>query len=252
MFQVFVQSQIFSRSRVLKAPLSAPAPQLETKYSKEIRTSQQPRRQQQEVAPSELAAANAKLSAASASSLLLTSNQQYSLQKELPAALLASVAVHGWVNKTGITSPKQWHSAHQPRRDEAFARWHALPTQQAPPPVAVPACQIFYNPDYKFIYLRTPKVASSSLLKHFGLCDGSLGEARPWCLRPLPEGISAPQAQRLWEESFVFGLTRSPFSRAISAYRFLAQKVTDVPGCGDGVTWDNFCSNPAFMAGLCR
>jgi hypothetical protein len=185
-------------------------------------------------------------SATSAPSALLATAQQ-----DVPAALLATVAVHGWINKTGITNPRQWNSAYKTHREEAFTRWRTSPRTSGPQ-VAGPKifCQIFYNAKYKFIYIRTPKVASSTLVSHFGLC--SEAKIRPWCLSELSAGVSVAQAHLLWKESFVFGLTRSPFSRAISAYRFLAEKVTDGLGCTDGLTWDYFCSNPTSIADLCK
>jgi len=41
------------------------------------------------------------------------------------------------------------------------------------------------------------------------------------------------ELEQLWSDSFVFGLARSPHTRAVSAYRFLANKIKVAPECDD-------------------
>jgi hypothetical protein len=53
------------------------------------------------------------------------------------------------------------------------------------------------------------------------------------CLDELPQDLPVEELEQLWRDSFVFGLARSPHTRAVSAYRFLANKVKVAPECDD-------------------
>lgn len=64
----------------------------------------------------------------------------------------------------------------------------AAPPRRYPPPPVYPACHVFVNHRYKFIYLRHPKAASTSLLAFFGKCEGGRTSHNSSCIEPLMVG----------------------------------------------------------------
>jgi hypothetical protein len=96
------------------------------------------------------------------------------------------------------------------------------------------------NHRYKFVYLRHPKSASSSIMTYFGVCpaDSSSSsspageEKQPLgrgaaCLEPLAaQGLSPEEIHRLWQEYFVFTVVRNPYQRMLSSYKYLLRKVS--------------------------
>ncbi len=60
------------------------------------------------------------------------------------------------------------------------------------------------------------------------------------------------QVERIWREYLVFAFTRSPFTRALSTYKFLARKVrAEDPGACLRYTWDSYCLDPMSLGRLC-
>lgn len=54
-----------------------------------------------------------------------------------------------------------------------------------PPPPLFPGCHVFVNHRYKFIYVRHPKAASTSLLSFFGKCVNGSSPYNSTCIEPL-------------------------------------------------------------------
>lgn len=137
----------------------------------------------------------------------------------------------------------------------------SLPTT----PPLFPYCMIYVNHRYKFIYVRHPKSASSTLMNYFTFCgeltnftdiewepaarsraagaqqdaaaaggveagleDRALGLGSA-CLgghSTFARDMTPEQARAMWEEYFVFSVVRNPFTRMVSAYKFLLEKVS--------------------------
>ncbi|GAB4819803.1 hypothetical protein N2152v2_006849 [Parachlorella kessleri] len=129
----------------------------------------------------------------------------------------------------------------------------------APPPI-FPACHIFINHLYRFIYLRHAKVASTSLIRHFGYCDASRTSYNSSCLDRLDVGPSQrlplDQVQRIWSDYFVFSFVRNPWNRAVSSYLMMMRSLEWEPmpksttasgGRGDG--GDSSSNSGGFVGG---
>lgn len=84
-------------------------------------------------------------------------------------------------------------------------------------------CQILVSDKYRFIFIRTPKSASSAILKSIRqtfcartLCTRYELRNHLWNATPLPD--------LMWEQYFVFTFIRNPWTRMQSAHRFLTSR----------------------------
>jgi len=80
---------------------------------------------------------------------------------------------------------------------------------------------------YKYIYIRSPKAASTSIVNVMGECTNTntKGHNSSTCMvlhfywnttDLMPANI-----QQMWKDYFVFGFVRNPWRRAYSLYRYL-------------------------------
>ena len=122
-------------------------------------------------------------------------------------------------------------------------------------PPAFPHCRVFVNHAYKVVYLRAPKVASTTILDFFGSCGRpEQGGNKTSCLTPL-EVATPEEYAELWRSYFVFGFTRNPWARAVSSYRMLERYLAPKPGgagCHAAATWRSFCADPSSLGRLHR
>ncbi len=93
--------------------------------------------------------------------------------------------VWGPLVKVGILNIRQWHASWGEWRIRKHSEWvdgrkAANFTQPYPCEAALPHCYLFYNRKYRFIYVRTPKSSSSTLIEHFGICSRPKPPAPPW------------------------------------------------------------------------
>lgn len=186
------------------------------------------------------------------------------------SVLHRSAGVHGFVNKTGTLAMQNWHAESVRHRRSSFKSWilakkttpnslaRVLPsggigTQHTAVPY--PGCMVYVNHDYKFIYVRHPKSASSTLLHNLRLCsDNSTRD----CLKRLESGEYA-DVNSMWSAYFVFSFVRNPWQRALSSYSFLSAAIghgsnmsrsPSEISCGR-VTWKHFCVDPFALGVLC-
>ena len=119
-------------------------------------------------------------------------------------------------------------------------------------PPAFPYCRVFVNHQYKILYLRAPKVASTTILGFFGSCGRpDQGGNKTSCLSPLEEVGSAAAYSEMWRSYFVFGFTRNPWARAVSSFRMLERYLAPrAPGCHAAATWRAFCADPSSVGRL--
>ena len=83
---------------------------------------------------------------------------------------------------------------------------------------------MFVNHEYRFIYVRSPKSASTSIVDVLGECGNArtAGHAKPSCMKHSWEGaMTVEQIEKVWKEYFVFGFVRNPWKRAYSLYKYL-------------------------------
>lgn len=161
-------------------------------------------------------------------------------------ALELSPSRHGWVNKTGVADLASWSLAQDEARLDAFFRWRtdkcgaardpggdaravasgdAFTCAQARhPPTPFPGCHVFVNHAYRFIYIRSPKSASTSIVDVLGECGNSRTAAHEAasCMKHSWEGaMTVEEIERVWKDYFVFGFVRNPWKRAYSLYKYL-------------------------------
>lgn len=183
---------------------------------------------------------------------------------------------HGFVRKSGVLPFERWHPNFQETRRAIFLQWlkekgGAQFTAEKLPvlPPLFPGCEVWVNHNYKIIYLRHPKSASSSVLRMLGDCqDGgmlkgasSLSRAvqrrmQKTCLQtlaPQVEDMGDDEIESMWQTYFVFTMVRNPFDRMLSSYNFLLQFMK--AGCGkvdEAAEWDSFCQDPLSLGRVCQ
>ncbi|KAF8062111.1 hypothetical protein HT031_004371 [Scenedesmus sp. PABB004] len=185
-------------------------------------------------------------------------------------ALPRRPAVHGRVAKAGVTDPRAWLGAHSDARLDAFISWRVNRTAAggpgpatadsytcaAPdhPPLPFPGCHVFVNHKYKYIYVRSPKAASTSIVNVLGECNNraTAGHNASSCMVLHfywnATELDLQSLSATWKEYFVFGFVRNPWRRAYSLYKYLHSngcmhddKLRD-PACH--VPWASFCADP--------
>jgi hypothetical protein len=87
---------------------------------------------------------------------------------------------------------------------------------------AVPCCC-----RYKYIYIRSPKSASTSVVNVLGECDNvrTRGYNSSSCMALHfywpKSALQLESLQHMWNDYFVFGFVRNPWQRAYSLYKYL-------------------------------
>lgn len=80
---------------------------------------------------------------------------------------------------------------------------------------------------YKYIYIRTPKAASTSIVNALGECDNvrTRGYNSSSCMALHfywnSTVLEQDNLQKMWKDYFVFGFVRNPWRRAYSLYKYL-------------------------------
>lgn len=161
-------------------------------------------------------------------------------------ALDLSPSRHGWSNKTGVADLAAWALREDGRRLDDFFGWRTDrcaaardPAAEAEavrsgsaftcaearhPPTPFPGCHVFVNHAYRFIYIRSPKSASTSIVDVLGECGNTRTAAHlaPSCMKHSWEGaLTVEEIGKVWKDYFVFGFVRNPWKRAYSLYKYL-------------------------------
>lgn len=80
---------------------------------------------------------------------------------------------------------------------------------------------------YKYIYIRSPKSASTSIVNVLGECDNvrTRGYNSSSCMALhfyWPKSVLEMESlQQMWKDYFVFGFVRNPWRRAYSLYKYI-------------------------------
>jgi hypothetical protein len=88
---------------------------------------------------------------------------------------------------------------------------------------------------YKYVYIRSPKSASTSIVNVLGECDNkrTRGYNSSSCMALhfyWPKStLQMENLQHMWKDYFVFGFVRNPWRRAYSLYKYIHSN-----GCMDG------------------
>jgi hypothetical protein len=163
------------------------------------------------------------------------------------SALTWRPKVHGRVRKAGMTDPQAWLSNFTDARLDSFLSWRlnrtradgATPAAAGAgadaatcaaadhPPLPFPGCHVFVNHQYKYIYVRSPKAASTSIVNVLGECDNvrTRGHNSSSCMALhfyWPKAaMQLEELQDTWRDYFVFGFVRNPWRRAYSLYKYI-------------------------------
>eukprot|EP01026_Neomeris_dumetosa_P072881 TRINITY_DN7440_c0_g1_i6.p1 TRINITY_DN7440_c0_g1~~TRINITY_DN7440_c0_g1_i6.p1 ORF type:complete len:428 (+),score=16.72 TRINITY_DN7440_c0_g1_i6:133-1284(+) len=101
-------------------------------------------------------------------------------------------------------------------------------------------CAVFVNHKYKFIFIKNPKVAGTSIWGYFGwICKDDMAPEKVGnCFEKADlEHMPFEEVEKLWSEYTVFATSRNPFARGASAYKYLL---------GRRKSNKTECSNPSF------
>lgn len=80
---------------------------------------------------------------------------------------------------------------------------------------------------YKYIYVRSPKSASTSIVNELGECNNqkTRGHNSSTCMVLHfywnSTELAPDNVQQMWKDYFVFGFVRNPWRRAYSLYKYL-------------------------------
>jgi hypothetical protein len=80
---------------------------------------------------------------------------------------------------------------------------------------------------YKYVYIRSPKAASTSIVNVLGECDNKAtrGHNSSSCMVLHfywnSTELNSDNLQKMWKDYFVFGFVRNPWRRAYSLYKYL-------------------------------
>jgi len=201
----------------------------------------------------------------------------------LTAEIAQSTPIHGHLHKSGMLDPKAWHLSYGKYRRDELLKWveqrdsnstnnttTTLDDGPLRPPVVfnhydLQGCPVYFNQKYKFIYLRTPKVGSTSVLNYFKECTtadhnkatGKKTETTKqpeFCLEKLhlQQHLSLEYLQEMWKEYYVFAFSRNIYQRAVSQYRFLVHFLSNDANHCPQVSWNMYCKNPLILGDVCR
>lgn len=185
-------------------------------------------------------------------------------EQKLMDVVASDDGVHGKVKKVGMLSKETWmfpFSGEQVLEnwlwDELLMKEHILESyDHDPQPPKAGLCNALFNPVYKFIFVRNPKVAGQALFAKFGrYCakDMSLENAKesPNCMWTAEmiqnlglKKLGYASWEELWADYTVVTLIRNPFDRAGSAYDYLlGRREEDSENCR-APSFEHFTATP--------
>ncbi|GMH44096.1 hypothetical protein BSKO_12030 [Bryopsis sp. KO-2023] len=164
--------------------------------------------------------------------------------------VLSSGSVFGKVKKQGLPPIRYWYTPDASQVLNKFSAWLSdelvflrRPTPQPGPPLSS-SCTALVNEAYKFIFVKNPKTAGTSIFLFFGGLCSDANKNHTSCLRVLghtEHSNTREKAALAWENYFVFTISRNPFSRAGSAYDYML-------GLRPSEKRNGPCSDPPFSA----
>eukprot|EP00775_Hariotina_reticulata_P010221 gene10221-10381_t len=147
------------------------------------------------------------------------------------------------MQKAGVLDPTAWSANYSDARLDSFLSWRLNRTKAGGaglasadsyscaaadhPPHPFPGCHVFVNHQYKYIYIRSPKSASTSIVNMMGECTNTntRGHNASTCMVLHfywnSTDLMRANINNIWKDYFVFGFVRNPWRRAYSLYRYL-------------------------------
>lgn len=152
-------------------------------------------------------------------------------------------------------------------RAKVFAKWIRTAVDDSTGKLEVPPmtrpCGVWVNHDYKLIFIRNRKAASTSLVDALGgKCpdEGATdGRGRPLLRGGCMEkvfGVDTLEkrnktAASVWKDYLVFGVTRNVWARAASGYDYETSASRDASHCFKQCSFKEFAADPMCLAKDC-
>ncbi|GLI60526.1 hypothetical protein VaNZ11_002532 [Volvox africanus] len=115
-------------------------------------------------------------------------------------------------------------------------------------PLSFP-CGVWVNHNYKFVFIRNRKAASTTVTDNFDKCH--YGNADPkLCIEVaskaslIERGIDPAM---MWRDYFVFTTSRNPWARAGSSYDYCSTKWARTDGACRQPAFSSFCRDPSIL-----
>ncbi|EFJ39764.1 hypothetical protein VOLCADRAFT_108506 [Volvox carteri f. nagariensis] len=160
-----------------------------------------------------------------------------------------SSKVYGEVKKSGPLPAERYDE--KLFNQSAFRDWLLLKVVYREN-VTVPApmsyrCGVFVNHDYKLIFIRNRKAASTTVLDTFKTACKS---QKVMCMKPFSEEEMEARGlthDTMWNSYYVISSTRNPWARAASGYDYAQDRWPVKTGVCGVVPFRQFCTNPYLL-----
>ncbi|KXZ55813.1 hypothetical protein GPECTOR_2g1364 [Gonium pectorale] len=109
-------------------------------------------------------------------------------------------------------------------------------------------CGVFVNHNYKLIFIRNRKAASTTVLDTFKVACKS--QSKLLCMRPYDAAEMEKAGvthDEMWRTYYVVSSTRNPWARAASGYDYTQDRWPTKSGVCGAVPFRQFCADPYLM-----
>ena len=161
-------------------------------------------------------------------------------------ALSTRPTFRGFQNKTGMLNPVNWRPEFKTLREDKALNWAVSPTEHTrnvseivQPPFQFPGCLVHINHAYRFIWIKGKKVGGTTIREPLGWICGDHWRTpknanMEFCSERwyVNKTTSLDEARQYWDDYFVFGFIRNPYSRYGSSYTYvngLTKKENRIP-----------------------
>ncbi|KAG2494347.1 hypothetical protein HYH03_007404 [Edaphochlamys debaryana] len=109
-------------------------------------------------------------------------------------------------------------------------------------------CGVFVNHNYKLIFIRNRKAASTTVLDTFKVACKS--QSKLLCMRPFDSEEMTKRGlthDEMWKSYYVISSTRNPWARAASGYDYTQDRWPVKTGVCANIPFRQFCEDPYLM-----
>ncbi|KAG2434244.1 hypothetical protein HXX76_007969 [Chlamydomonas incerta] len=163
----------------------------------------------------------------------------------------APAKVYGEVKKVGVLPKERYDD--KLFNHTAFREWLLHQTvlgedvSSQPPPMSY-KCGVFVNHNYKIIFIRNRKAASTTVLDTFKVACKS--QSKLLCMRPFDAAEMASRGvdhDEMWSSYYIISSTRNTWARAASGYDYTQDRWPIKTGVCGGLPFRQFCTDPYLM-----
>ena len=203
---------------------------------------------------------------------------------DLSERLVAQASqLHGTVQKQGMVPPERWSRKNGFSYDP-FHAWiaaslvrHGPDSSRSPPPMSQP-CAMVINHEYRFIFIRNRKAASTAIMMAMNstctkklclrneeamgvgqansTCKGAVNPKQclkffgPAMLQDAQRQLGVETVEQAWKGYFVFTTSRNPWARAASGYDYILSRWDRHDGTCTHPTFEQFTRDPYILGKL--